>query len=129
MRAEGLGHLKSYKDPTGNLTRDLPSCGAVPTNAFSSFGMFQTIPSITLTIFRNDFQKFQNSSEPPIQRFENTTNSSFSFTSQARVLRQTITLYLHLSGYNITTLHFRKDHMAKSIFDTSVNGSNISASV
>ena len=30
MRTEGIGHLKISKDPIGNRTRNLPSCGALP---------------------------------------------------------------------------------------------------
>ena len=30
MRTEGSGHLKISKDPTGNQTRSLPSCGVLP---------------------------------------------------------------------------------------------------
>jgi hypothetical protein len=30
MQTEGLGHLKIFKNPTGNWTRYLPSCGTVP---------------------------------------------------------------------------------------------------
>jgi hypothetical protein len=29
MRTEGIDHLKTSKHPTGNRTRDLPSCGTV----------------------------------------------------------------------------------------------------
>jgi hypothetical protein len=29
MRTEGIGNLKTSKDPTGNRTDNLPSCGAV----------------------------------------------------------------------------------------------------
>jgi hypothetical protein len=42
MRTEGIVHLKISKDPTGNRTRNLPSCGAVAqsTAALVSVGIY-----------------------------------------------------------------------------------------